>query len=221
MVTVEADVVAGPCSPVDLIQQSGGDATFLRCDVSQAADVEAMVQQAISHYGRLDIAYNNAGVECQMAAIGEATETDWDRVVSINLKGIWLCMKHEIPVMVRQGQGAIVNCSSVVGLLGQRNMASYVASKHGVVGLTRAAALEYAESAIRVNAVCPAIVDTAMLHRYTGGDAQLAAELTAQYPTHRITRSDEIAEAVLWLCSDKASYVNGHALVIDGGFSIQ
>ncbi len=206
---------------VDLVKQSGGDATFIRCDVSSALDVEAMVGQAVSHYGRLDIAYNNAGVECKMAAIGDAEETDWDRVLSINLKGIWLCMKHEIPVMVRQGQGAIVNCSSVVGLLGQKNMASYVASKHGVVGLTRAAALEYADSALRVNAVCPAIVETAMLHRYTGGDARLAAELTSQYPTRRLTQADEIAEAVLWLCSDQASYVNGHALVIDGGFSVQ
>ena len=206
---------------VDLIRESGGEAVFVRCDVSRAAEVEDMVQAAVSRYGRLDIAYNNAGVECRMATIGEATEADWDHVLSINLKGIWLCLKHELPVMVDQGQGTIVNCSSVVGLLGQRNMASYVASKHGVVGLTRAAALEYAESAIRVNAVCPAIVDTAMLHRYTGGDAQVAAELTAQYPTRRITGPDEIAEAVLWLCSDKASYVNGHALVIDGGLSIQ
>ena len=220
VVAVDIDEDAGRHS-VDLIRQSGGEATFVRCDVSRGAEVEAMVEQAISHYGRLDIAYNNAGVECEMATIGEATESDWDRVLSINLKGIWLCLKHELPVMVGQGQGAIVNCSSLVGLLGQRNMASYVASKHGVVGLTRAAALEYAESAIRVNAVCPAIVDTAMLHRYTGGDAQLAAELTAQYPTPRISGSDEIAEAVLWLCSDKASYVNGHALVIDGGFSVQ
>ena len=187
---------------VDLIKQSGGDATFIRCDVSSALDVEAMVGQAVSHYDRLDIAYNNAGVECKMAAIGDAEETDWDRVLSINLKGIWLCMKHEIPVMVRQGQGAIVNCASVVGL-------------------TRAAALEYADSALRVNAVCPAIVETAMLHRYTGGDARLAAELTSQYPTSRLTQADEIAEAVLWLCSDQASYVNGHALVIDGGFSVQ
>ncbi len=206
---------------VDLIRESGGDATFIPCDVSRASDVEALVGQAVAHYGRLDVAYNNAGVECEMAAIGDAGETDWDRVPSINLKGVWLCMKHEIPVMVDQGQGAIVNCSSVVGLLAQRNMASYVASKHGVVGLTRAAALEYAGDALRVNAVCPAIVDTAMLHRYTGGDAGLAEELTSQYPTSRITQADEVAEAVLWLCSDRASYVNGHALVIDGGFSIQ
>jgi len=130
-------------------------------------------------------------------------------------------MKYEIPAMIEQGCGAIVNSSSVVGLLGQPNMASYVASKHGVVGLTRSAALECASSSIRVNAVCPAIVDTPMLRRYTGGDAKLAAELTAQYPTPRVTQPAEVASAVLWLCSQDASYVNGHSLTIDGGLSVQ
>jgi len=206
---------------VELIEQSGGTATFLRCDVSVAGDVEAMVKETVARYGRLDVAFNNAGTECEMAAISEATEEDWDRVISINLKGIWLCMKYEIPVMIRQGHGAIVNSSSVVGLLGQPNMASYVASKHGVVGLTRAAALECAASSIRVNAVCPAIVDTPMLRRYTGGDVQQAAELTSQYPTPRITQPEEVASAVLWLCSAGASYVNGHSLMIDGGLSVQ
>lgn len=204
-----------------LIEQSGGTAHFVRCDVSSATDVEAMVEEVLTRYGRLDAAFNNAGVECEMATIGEAKEEDWDRVMSINLKGIWLCMKYEIAAMMRQGGGAIVNSSSVVGALGQPNMASYVASKHGVLGLTKTAALEYASSSIRVNAVCPAIVDTPMLHRYTKGDTELAAELTAQYPTQRITQPEEVANAVLWLCSDAASYVNGHSLMIDGGLSIQ
>jgi NAD(P)-dependent dehydrogenase (short-subunit alcohol dehydrogenase family) len=180
-----------------------------------------MVRRVAEAFGRLDFAHNNAGIECEMNNITESTEEDWDRVLTVNLKGIWLCLKHEIPPMVKQGHGAIVNTSSIVGLLGQRNMASYVASKHGILGLTKVAALENAGFGIRVNAVCPAIVETPMLERYTHGDSEITKQLSASYPLQRLIGPQEVAEAVVWLCSDQASYLNGHALVIDGGFSVQ
>ena len=156
-----------------------------------------------------------------MASLVESTEEDWDRVMAVNLKGMWLCLKYELPPMLKQMSGAIVNSASVVSVLGQRDMAAYVASKHGVLGLTRAAALECADDGVRVNAVCPAIVATPMLERFTRGDAQVAATLTANYPIKRLITPQEVAEAVVWLCSDRAAYLNGHALMIDGGFSIQ
>ena len=169
----------------------------------------------------MDIAYNNAGIEPPVAKMADIVEEDWDKVISINMKSIWLCMKYEIKAMLERGGGAIVNMASVVGFLGQPEMASYVAGKHAVLGLTRTAALEYVADNIRVNAVCPAIVDTPMVERFTKGDAEVVAALTAQYPMKRLLDPQEVADAVLWLCSDKASYLNGHSLVMDGGFSIQ
>ena len=219
---VVADVqVEGGNQTVQLIEQAGGEAHFIKTDVSKADEVQRMVGQTIQTYHRLDIAHNNAGVEPQVAATADITEADWDRVIGINLKGVWLCLKYEIPAMLRQGGGSIVNTSSVVGFLGQPNMACYVACKHAVLGLTRTAALEYAGAGIRVNAVCPAIVATPMLDRFTQGDAEVAAELTADYPLRRPIDPREVAEAVLYLSSGKASYLNGHSLVLDGGFSIQ
>ena len=206
---------------VHLIEEKGGTATFIRCDVSQSGEVDSMVNQVTSIYGRLDIAHNNAGIEPQMVPLTESTEEDWDKVISINLKGVWLCMKYEIPHMIKGGGGAIVNTASVVSFLGQKNMASYVAGKHGVLGLTRAAALESIEDGIHVNAVCPAIVATPMLDRFTQGYKEVAAGLTADYPLKRLIEPEEVAQAVVWLCSEKASYLNGHHLVIDGGMSIQ
>jgi NAD(P)-dependent dehydrogenase (short-subunit alcohol dehydrogenase family) len=220
VVVADVQVEAGR-ETARLIEAAGSEAFFIQVDVSKGGEVEEMVRQTIAAFGRLDMAHNNAGIEPVMASIADSSETDWDRVVSINLKGIWLCLKHEIPPMLEQGGGAIVNTASVVGLLGQTNMASYVASKHGVIGLTRAAALEYAAAGIRVNAVCPAIVATPMLDRFTEGDAEVAAELTADYPMKRLIDPQEVADAVLWLSSNRASYLNGHALVLDGGFSIQ
>ncbi len=211
----------GGRATVRLIHERGGAAIFVQADVSNACDVENLVHQTVTEYGRLDAAHNNAGVEPVNAPIVESCEEDWDRVIDINLKGVWLCMKHEIGVMLDQGGGSIVNTSSTVGLLGQMNMASYVASKHGVVGLTRAAALELVDAGIRVNAVCPAVVATSMFDRFTKGDAELAASLAAALPMRRLIEPQEVAEAVLWLSSDKAAYLNGHALVIDGGLSIQ
>lgn len=211
----------GGLETVALIRDAGREALFVQADVSRSGDVDSMVRQTISAYGRLDVAHNNAGVEPVMASISESSEADWDRVIGINLKGVWLCLKYEIAAMLQHGGGSIVNSASVVGFLGQRDMASYVASKHGVLGLTKTAALEYADAGIRVNAVCPAIVATPMLDRFTGGDAKVAAALTASYPVKRLIAPQEVADAVLWLSSEKASYLNGHALVLDGGFSIQ
>ena len=203
------------------INDAGGEAIFVQADVSISSDVEEMVRRTVTAYGRLDVAHNNAGVEPANLSIPESGEEDWDRVIDINLKGIWLCMKHEIPAMLEGGGGSIVNTSSTVGLLGQSNMASYVASKHGVIGLTRAAALECVDAGIRVNAVCPAVVATSMFDRFTQGDAALASSLAAALPMKRLLDPQEVADAVLWLSSHKAAYLNGHALVIDGGLSIQ
>jgi NAD(P)-dependent dehydrogenase (short-subunit alcohol dehydrogenase family) len=219
---VVADVQAeGGNETVALINGNGGEATFVKTDVAVAKDVEALISRTVATYGGLDIAYNNAGIEPPVAKVADIVEEDWDNVIRINMKSIWLCMKYEIKAMLERGGGAIVNMASVVGFLGQPEMASYVAGKHAVLGLTRTAALEYVADNIRVNAVCPAIVDTPMVERFTKGDAEVVAALTAQYPIKRLLDPQEVADAVLWLCSDKASYLNGHSLVMDGGFSIQ
>jgi NAD(P)-dependent dehydrogenase (short-subunit alcohol dehydrogenase family) len=172
-------------------------------------------------YGWLDIAHNNAGVFVAVGLLHEHREEDWDRLININLKGIWLCMKYEIARMLEQGGGAIVNTASAAGLVGSRGAVAYIASKHGVVGLTRAAALEYAPHGIRVNAVCPGFVQTPMLEYLTGGDAEREAALSAREPIGRLARPEEIAAGVVWLCSDAASYVTGHAMAIDGGYVAQ
>ena len=221
-----ARVVVADISPegggetVQLIREAGGEAIFVHVDVAQAGQVEAMIRTTVGIFGQLDYAHNNAGIESRMAKLADGSEEDFDRVLAVNLKGVWLCLKYEIPVMVKQGGGAIVNTASIVSLLAQRDMACYVASKHGVAGLTRAAAIEYAEAGIRVNAVCPAIVKTPMLERYTKGDQKITEELSANYPLKRLIEPQEVADAVAWLCSDRSSYLNGHALVIDGGFSV-
>ncbi len=211
----------GGLETVRLICDAGGEAIFVRADVSKSSDVANMVRLTVAEYGRLDIAHNNAGVESANASILDSSEEDWDRVIDINLKGVWLSMKHEIPAMLDQGGGSIVNTSSTVGHLGQSNMASYVASKHGVIGLTRAIALEFVDAGIRVNAVCPAVVATSMFERFTRGDDHVASTLISSLPMKRLIEPQEVANAVLWLSSDKAAYLNGHALVIDGGLSIQ
>jgi NAD(P)-dependent dehydrogenase (short-subunit alcohol dehydrogenase family) len=200
---------------LDMIRQKGGEGIFIPTDVSRAADVAAMVEDTLSTFGRLDYAFNNAGIVGMPATTVECTEENWSRVLGVDLKGIFLCMKHEIPVMLNQGYGSIVNSASVVGLIGIRRNISYVASKHGVVGLTRAAALEYAQSGIRINAVCPGYVRTPILLLETMPEMErhyLAAE-----PVGRLGRPEEIATAVVWLCSDAASFVTGHTLSVDGG----
>ena len=205
------------------VKEAGGDGMFVHADVSRPDDVAALVGQVVSAYGRLDCAYNNAGIEGFMAGrLHEYPEDIWDRVIDINLKGVWLCLKHEIPQMLQQGSGAIVNTASGAGLVGSRQMSAYVASKHAVVGLTKAAALEYARDGIRVNAVCPGMIDTPMVQRLIGGrDAEYEATIPVRQPIGRLGTPEEIAESVTWLCSDAASLVTGLAMAVDGGFTAQ
>ena len=214
-------VVDGGEETVGQIQAAGGEATFVRADVSRKDEVEALVRETLETYGRLDCAHNNAGIEGELAATADCAEANWDRTIAINLKGVWLCMRCEIPQMLQQRGGAIVNTSSVAGLVGFPNLPAYVASKHGVVGLTRTAALEYAEQGIRVNAVCPGVIQTAMLDRIVGGDAEAEAQFTALEPVGRMGSPAEVAQAVVWLCSDAASFVTGVAMPVDGGLVAQ
>ena len=220
-VVVSDVVVGGGEETVAQIKAAGGEATFVRADVSQRADVEALVRQTVESYGRLDCAHNNAGIEGDLAPTCDCTEANWDRTIAVNLKGVWLCMKYEIPQMVEQGGGVIVNTSSVAGLVGFLNLPAYVATKHGVAGLTRTAALEYADQGIRVNAVCPGVINTPMIDRIVAGDAEAEAQFTALEPVGRMGSPAEVAQAVVWLCSDRASFVTGIAMPVDGGFVAQ
>jgi NAD(P)-dependent dehydrogenase (short-subunit alcohol dehydrogenase family) len=203
-----------------MVEGLGGRALAVRCDVTWAEDVKAALDKAVEAFGRLDVAFNNAGSEQPMTAAADLTEEEWDRVVSINLRSVFLCMKYEIPLMLEQGGGAIVNTSSGAGVKGFAGQAAYTAAKHGMVGLTKAAALDYARSNIRVNAVCPGIIDTPMMQRFTEGTSEGRERVIAQEPIGRMGNPEEIAEAVLWLCSDVAAFVVGHALVIDGGQTV-
>jgi NAD(P)-dependent dehydrogenase (short-subunit alcohol dehydrogenase family) len=201
------------------IRRAGGQALFMRVDVSKADQVETMVQATIKSYGHLDCAVNNAGVLGVEAPLADYPEEVWQRVLSVNLTGVWLCMKWEIPAMLRLGRGSIVNTSSVVGAVGFTSIGAYVAAKHGVLGLTRAAALEYAEQGVRINAVMPGFTDTPMLQRSAGtADSDVRRILAALHPMQRIAQPSEIAEAIVWLCSDASSFVTGHTLAVDGGY---
>src|SRR3954466_5955693 len=200
-----------------LIEEQGGKALAVRCDVTRAEDVKAALDRTIEAFGRLDFAFNNAGVEQPVTAAADLTEAEWDRIASVNVRGVFLCMKYQIPLMLKQGGGAIVNTSSGAGVKGFAGQAAYCAAKHGVVGLTKAAALDYAKANIRVNAVCPGIIETPMMDRFSGGTPEGRARVIAQEPVGRMGRPEEIAAAVVWLCSDAAAFVVGHAMVIDGG----
>jgi NAD(P)-dependent dehydrogenase (short-subunit alcohol dehydrogenase family) len=217
---VAADVTADQGeATVRMVKEAGGEATFVRCDIAKAADVEAMVAAAVKAYGRLDCAYNNAGIIGKIARTAEETEENFDRIIAIDLKGPWLCMKYEILQMLRQRRGgAIVNTASAAGLVASHGMPSYVAAKHGVVGLTKNAAIEYAKAAIRVNAVCPGVVDTPMTQGMIALHPRMAS-VTSVMPLARNCRPEEIAEAAAWLCSDAASFVTGHAMAVDGGLT--
>lgn len=210
--------VEGGQETVGQIEQAGGQATFIRADVAQAAEVEALVAKTVEAYGRLDCAYNNAGIAGRTARVADDSEQNWERILAINLKGVWLCLKYEIAHMLTQGGGAIVNTASDAGLIGLRRAGAYVASKHGVVGLTKTAALEYAKANIRVNAVCPGPIDTPMLRE--ASERVIDAMATAQ-PNGRLGQPREIAEAAVWLCSDAASFVTGHPMPVDGGYLAQ
>ncbi len=203
-----------------MIEEAGGRALAVRCDVSQAGDVKAALDRAVETFGRLDFAFNNAGVEQPITATADLAEEEWDRIVGINLRGVFLCMRHEIPLMLKQGGGVIVNTSSGAGVKGFAGQGAYCAAKHGVVGLTRAAALDYAKANIRVNAVCPGIIETPMMDRFSGGTPEGRERVIAQEPVGRMGKPEEIASAVLWLCSDAAAFMVGHAMVMDGGQTV-
>jgi NAD(P)-dependent dehydrogenase (short-subunit alcohol dehydrogenase family) len=200
-----------------MIEELGGRSIAVRCDVSRAEDVKAALDKALDVFGRLDFAFNNAGVEQPITATSEITEEEWNRIIRINLTGVFLGMKYEIPLMLKQGGGAIVNTASGAGVKGFAGQAAYAAAKHGVVGLTKSAALDYAAQNIRINAVCPGIIATPMMDRFTGGTHEGEQRVIAQEPIGRMGKPEEIAATVVWLCSDAAAFVVGHAMVVDGG----
>jgi NAD(P)-dependent dehydrogenase (short-subunit alcohol dehydrogenase family) len=199
---------------------AGHKAIAIGCDVSDDGQVAAMVDRTVAEFGRLDAAFNNAGVMARIAPTADSTREDWDRVIGINLRGVWSCMKHELRQMQHQGSGAIVNNASVGALTGNPGIGSYIASKHGVVGLTRTAALEYIKHGIRVNAVNPGLIDTQIARDVVNGNEQAYDDIAKHVPIARAGRPEEIASAVLWLCSPGASYVVGHALTVDGGMTV-
>ncbi len=203
------------------IENQGGEALFIKCDVSLSQDVERALQMTLERWGSLDFAFNNAGIEGASAATSEMSESEWDRVISVNLKGIWLCLRAQIPLMLKKGSGSIVNCSSIAGLVGFQGASAYVASKHGVIGLTKTAALELAKTGVRVNVVCPGVIETPMIERVTHGEAQVTKQLVQGEPMGRMGKPEEIAAAVLWLSSKQSTFVTGHALVVDGGWVAQ
>ena len=218
VVVVDIDEEGGN-GTVDVIIKSGGEATFVTCDVSKSQDVESMVNKAVEAYGSLDCAFNNAGIGV-FSTTAECSEEDWDRLMSINLKGVWLCMKYEIIQMLKQGKGAIVNTSSAGGLIGTPGLPAYTASKHGVMGLTKTAALEYVQDGIRVNAVCPGTVLTPIVEPALKS-LEFKEMLLSKHPMGRFGEVEEVAAAVVWLCSDAASYVTGIGLSVDGGVVAQ
>jgi NAD(P)-dependent dehydrogenase (short-subunit alcohol dehydrogenase family) len=206
---------------VDYINQNGGEAIFIKCDVSSETDVQHMVAETVKAFGKIDFAFNNAGVEGAQHITADCPVDNWDKTLAVNLRGAWLCMKYEIPHMLRQGKGSIVNNASVAGLVGFQGLPAYVASKHGLVGLTKTTALEYAKQGIRVNAVCPGVIRTPMIDRFTGKDKAVEQQFIDQEPVGRMGEPEEVAEAVLWLCSDAGSFVTGIAMPVDGGWVAQ
>jgi NAD(P)-dependent dehydrogenase (short-subunit alcohol dehydrogenase family) len=216
----DVDADGGKETAALVFEETGGDAEFVRADVTQLDDVAAMVDQTVARWGHLDCAVNNAGTTGPGAPTADYTLEDWNRTLGLNLTGVFLCLKHEIPAMLERG-GAIVNIASGAGLVGFPGLPAYVASKHGVVGLTKASALEYASQGIRINAICPGSTRTPMLESFMGGDDKVERMMTRSVPLGRLGRPEEIAEAVVWLCSDAASFVVGHALAVDGGAVIQ
>lgn len=215
-------VVAGGEETVRLINTAGGEAVFTSCDVTKSEEVKSVMTTALKNYGRLDYACNNAGIGGPPMLTGEYKEEDWRAVIDVNLVGAWLCMKYELEIMQKQGGGVIVNMASILGKVGFATASAYVAAKHGLIGLTETAALEYATQNIRVNAVCPGFIYTPLLEKAgmkTGTD--LHTQISNLHPMKRMGTSEEIANAVTWLCSDAASFITGHALMVDGGYTAQ
>lgn len=218
---VAADVdVEGGESTVDAIAEDGGEATFVETDVSEYDDVEAMVETAVDTYGGLDCAFNNAGIEGEDEPASAQPLENWDRVIDVNLKGVFHCLKAEIPAMLDDDGGAIVNTSSVAGVVGFPELSPYVASKHGVIGLTKTTAIEYSGEGVRVNAICPGVIDTPMVQRSTDAGDGIDMAIAAT-PIGRLGQPPEIGDAAVWLCSDDASFVTGEAMVVDGGYTSQ
>jgi NAD(P)-dependent dehydrogenase (short-subunit alcohol dehydrogenase family) len=210
---------AGGEETVAMIRQAGGEALFIKADVSREAEVESLVAQTVSAFGRLDCAFNNAGIEEESKPLGEADEALFDRIMAVNVKGAWLCMKHEIRQMLKQGGGAIVNTASVAGLVGAPLQPIYAASKHAVVGMTKTAAAEYGRAGIRINSVCPGVIRTEMLVRALEREPRREKSIVKVHPIGRLGEAEEIANAAVWLCSDAASFVTGHQLAVDGGLT--
>ena len=211
----------GARAAADALVAAGHKALGIRCDVADLDEVEAMVKQTVSTFGRLDMAFNNAGVQSPVAETADADPKDYDFVMGVNLRGVWNCMKHELLQMRKQGSGAIVNNSSLGGLVGIAERGIYHASKHGVVGLTKSAGLEYAAKGIRINAVCPGIIETPMVMGMLETQPEAMAALMKEVPMGRLGRAEEIADAMLWLCSPASSFVIGHALPVDGGYTVR
>ncbi|MEA2934161.1 MAG: hypothetical protein QOD74_807 [Variibacter sp.] len=203
-----------------LVQNAGGRALAVKCDVSKSEDVRAAIEKTVQTFGRLDFAFNNAGGEQPVTPAADLTEEEWDRITDVDLRGVFLCMKYEIPSMLKQGGGAIVNTSSGAGVKGIAGQAAYCAAKWGLIGLTKAAALDYAKSNIQVNVLCPGYVDTPMMQRFTGGTPLGRHKVVDEEPVGRPGTPEEIAAAAIWLCSEAASFVIGHAMVIDGGQTV-
>jgi NAD(P)-dependent dehydrogenase (short-subunit alcohol dehydrogenase family) len=221
---VTADVTdQGNQESAQMVEQQGGRSLAVRCDVTKVAEVKAALVKTIEAFGRLDFAFNNAGIEPRKPApTAEYEEEEWNRIIDINLRGVFLCMKHEIPLILKHGEGgAIVNTSSGAGIIGIKGSPAYTAAKHGVIGLTKAAALDYAAQKIRINAICPGYIATPMMDRFTGGTAEGRAKVIAEEPAGRMGTPEEIAAAAVWLCSKAAAFMVGHAMVMDGGQTIQ
>jgi NAD(P)-dependent dehydrogenase (short-subunit alcohol dehydrogenase family) len=206
---------------VRLLQAQGGEGIFVKTDVSKAVQVKELVERTLEKFGRLDIAFNNAGIEQVPLPYLEQEEKTFDQVVDINTKGVWLCMKYEIPAMLKTGGGSIVNTASVFGVIGVPGDEIYIASKHAVIGLTKSAAVEFGKQGIRVNAILPGVVDSDMFQRFSGGNPEILAQWTAKHPIGRIGKPEDMAEAAIWLSSSKASFVTGHSLMVDGGYTAQ